>query len=188
MCIADFGLSCRVTDSASIYNICGTPGYIAPEILRREGPFTPEGDLFSIGAVLFNTITGLNLFPGAKPEIVLEYNTWLDPKQNILKHTQKLGLLCQDFLLGLVKVNKRSRFNAGQALAHPWLGLVSYQGIHSRGVSEMACDQQPLKMKMERKIISNLAVSQAPQNFKMTSGRILNSNCTSQDREKLTSA
>lgn len=64
VCVADFGLTCHLSDSECVYNITGTPGYIAPEVLREDGPFTTEGDIFSIGSLLFNIITGLNLFPG----------------------------------------------------------------------------------------------------------------------------
>jgi calcium-dependent protein kinase len=44
-----------------LYIKCGTPGYVAPEILRSEG-YTNKCDIFSLGAVFFNLLTGLYLF------------------------------------------------------------------------------------------------------------------------------
>lgn len=43
---------------------CGTPGYAAPEILRDLG-YSFKSDIFSLGAVYFNLMTGCYLFSGA---------------------------------------------------------------------------------------------------------------------------
>ena len=37
MVIADFGLSHDVLESEVVFKRCGTPGYIAPEILNFDG-------------------------------------------------------------------------------------------------------------------------------------------------------
>ncbi len=46
--------------------ILGTAGYLAPEQARGE-PVTPAADLFSLGAVLFELLTGARAFAGAGP-------------------------------------------------------------------------------------------------------------------------
>lgn len=55
--IADFGLSCFLNDDQEIlYKRCGTPGYVAPEVLRwHEGdPFyDTKSDIFSVGCILY---------------------------------------------------------------------------------------------------------------------------------------
>jgi serine/threonine protein kinase len=50
---------------------CGTPGYVAPEILRRE-PYNQKCDIFSLASVFFNLLTGCYLFQGSESEDVLE--------------------------------------------------------------------------------------------------------------------
>ncbi len=57
--IADFGMA--TFSSGQLYIKCGTPGYVAPEILRSEG-YTNKCDIFSVGVVFFNLLTGLYLF------------------------------------------------------------------------------------------------------------------------------
>jgi serine/threonine protein kinase len=42
---------------------CGTPGYVAPEILKNEG-YTSKCDIFSLGSLMFNLLTGFFLFSG----------------------------------------------------------------------------------------------------------------------------
>jgi len=34
LCITDLGMACRLTDDEELRVKCGTPGYVAPEILR----------------------------------------------------------------------------------------------------------------------------------------------------------
>ena len=42
---------------------CGSPGYIAPEILRSEG-YDFKADIFSMGSVFFHMLTKKGLFEG----------------------------------------------------------------------------------------------------------------------------
>ena len=50
--------------------VCGTPCYIAPEVLRHKG-YREKADLFSIGSVFFNLLTGMYLFKGLENEVLL---------------------------------------------------------------------------------------------------------------------
>jgi serine/threonine protein kinase len=57
ICIADLGLACRGTDIEKTRIKCGTPSYIDPDVLNNH-PFTTKSDIFSLGSLLFNLITG----------------------------------------------------------------------------------------------------------------------------------
>lgn len=59
--VADFGLSVVVTPGSELREVCGTPTYIAPEILSDEA-YTTKADIFSLGSVMFNLISGRYLF------------------------------------------------------------------------------------------------------------------------------
>ena len=50
--IGDFGVSRRVDQDELLFEQCGTPAYIAPEILRNKG-YGLNVDLWSAGVVLF---------------------------------------------------------------------------------------------------------------------------------------
>jgi len=54
--IGDFGLACRIVDSKA-GGPCGTPNYIAPEVLARSGHGV-EADIWSIGCMMYAMLVG----------------------------------------------------------------------------------------------------------------------------------
>merc|ERR1719162_2031664 len=57
--LTDFGLSKEgIEDNHSAYSMCGTPEYLAPEILDKKGHGKPV-DWYSLGALSFEMLTGL---------------------------------------------------------------------------------------------------------------------------------
>ncbi len=70
--IADFGIakSLEATDGArdltGTGQLLGTPAYLPPERLDG-GPATPQSDLYSLGVVLYEALTGKCPFPGETP-------------------------------------------------------------------------------------------------------------------------
>lgn len=80
VCYADFGLAYRYSaeDQVQLNQLCGTPGYIDPELLRG-GACSSASDIFSLGSVFFNIITGRLLYPGKSASEVLAKSKALDP-------------------------------------------------------------------------------------------------------------
>jgi serine/threonine protein kinase len=68
--ISDYGFSKICNDNEVNFSMCGTPSYIAPEILRGE-PYNYKADIFSIGSIMFNLLTGRYLFPGNDSQVIL---------------------------------------------------------------------------------------------------------------------
>lgn len=69
--LADFGLSCE--DNGHLSLRCGSPGYFAPEILRRK-EYGKKVDLFSTGIVLYNMLSGQVAFCAKGPHEMLMKN------------------------------------------------------------------------------------------------------------------
>lgn len=71
--LADFGLSRAIQVSSMSTNSSGnvgTPAYMAPEIWRGK-PITPRSDIYSLGCVLYEMLTGKVLFTGDSPADVM---------------------------------------------------------------------------------------------------------------------
>lgn len=56
--IADFGLSKIFKTDERSFSFCGSPEYMCPEILRREG-HNHMVDYYTLGALLYEMLTGL---------------------------------------------------------------------------------------------------------------------------------
>eukprot|EP00759_Apiculatamorpha_spiralis_P046331 PhF_6_TR42779/c1_g1_i1/m.64720 len=64
--VSDFGLSNiqevseagEVTETKRLKSVCGTPNYVAPEVLRRDGYNGFKSDVWSCGVVLYVMLTG----------------------------------------------------------------------------------------------------------------------------------
>jgi serine/threonine protein kinase len=61
--VADFGLAAFNPKDEPLFHKCGSPGYVAPEVFRGQG-YSYHADMFSLGAVFFNLISGRYLFSG----------------------------------------------------------------------------------------------------------------------------
>ena len=79
MKIADFGLATFLDKQTigKLHDKCGTPSYVAPEILRGYG-YNYKCDIFSLGSMLFNMITGRFLFNGTDKNQILYANKVCD--------------------------------------------------------------------------------------------------------------
>jgi len=99
ICITDFGLSKEIAPDGSTHTFCGTPEYLAPEVLRGSGHNTPV-DWWSLGTLIFEMITGLP--PFYSPNINLMYQKILHGELRfpnyVSSEAQSLleGLLCRD--------------------------------------------------------------------------------------------
>jgi calcium/calmodulin-dependent protein kinase I len=82
VCIADLGLACRTNEAATLALKCGTPGYVGPEILRGF-PACTKSDIFSLGSIFYNIVTGNMLFDGKNEKEVLTNNQYKDPSDII---------------------------------------------------------------------------------------------------------
>jgi len=71
--LSDFGLAraVQVSSTSSSFGIAGTPAYRAPELWRGKPPVSPATDIYSLGCVLFEMLTGRVLFSGNTPDEII---------------------------------------------------------------------------------------------------------------------
>lgn len=76
--IVDFGLATLCDLDDYIFRRCGTPGFVAPEVInsKREdgGKFTTKCDVFSAGAIFFFMLTGRIPYEGKDFQEILQSN------------------------------------------------------------------------------------------------------------------
>ncbi|EFA79379.1 myosin light chain kinase [Heterostelium album PN500] len=117
--IADFGLSKLVSQETMMQTACGTPSYVAPEVLNATG-YDKEVDMWSVGVITYILLCGFPPFYGDTiPEIfefIMEAN--FEYPEEYWSH---ISSAAKDFINKLLVVDAKARLSAEDALNHPWL-------------------------------------------------------------------
>ncbi len=68
--IADFGLAERLRPdgSSTRRTFCGTPSFIAPEVIRKRGGHTAESDVWAVGITMYMLLVGRPPFEGSSTD------------------------------------------------------------------------------------------------------------------------
>lgn len=117
--IADFGFAKKVLTPNSLTTQCGTPGYVAPEILEGVA-YDTKSDMWSLGVIVY-------ILLGGYPPFIEQNQRELFRK--IRKgqyefHEDYWGSVsddAKDFISCLLTVEPSKRLSASQALKHKWM-------------------------------------------------------------------
>ena len=125
--IVDFGLA-RIHAPFNEDDVCGTPMYVAPEVLGMPGPGGSKGvkavtvavDMWSAGVILFMLLAGFAPFVGDTDAALFHAIkrgkvNFSDPAFAVVTDTAK------DLIKALLTVNPDKRLTADAALKHPWM-------------------------------------------------------------------
>ncbi|KAJ7140514.1 kinase-like domain-containing protein [Mycena crocata] len=128
--IADFGLSKLVNEATALRTICGTPTYIAPEIILRFGnddtSYTNKVDSWSVGAMMLEMFITRTPFPKAeiadlKNMIINGGISWDDLDSKCRSSQQPISSNCVSFVKQLLVMDPEQRLALGSSLDHSWL-------------------------------------------------------------------
>ncbi|KAI4871576.1 hypothetical protein NFI96_010116 [Prochilodus magdalenae] len=122
--LSDFGFSVQLRPGERLRELCGTPGYLAPEILKCSMDETHEGygkevDLWACGVILFTLLAGSPPFWHRKQLLMLRMimegrYQFSSPEWDDRSDTVK------DLISRLLVLDPTLRLTAEQALAHPF--------------------------------------------------------------------
>lgn len=121
--IADFGLSKIMESSSGLDTCCGTPCYIAPEVIDpRCGSYTMQVDVWSLGVILFYMLSKELPFQA-------ESNNPNDIIRHIVFGTYRMSSSAwnsvsgsaKDLISRMLKKNPEERYSVHEVADHPWL-------------------------------------------------------------------
>ena len=81
---------------------------------------TPKADVFAVGVILFNLLTGRMLFSGRDEREIMFKNKRCILPNNIKHYLHNLSSHVHDLLLKLLKAKPHQRPSAEEALKHHW--------------------------------------------------------------------
>ena len=114
--LCDFGVGKYISDNGELlFEQCGTPAYIAPEVLSGEGYEGFPVDLWSSGVVLYSLLMGSIPF---KANNINELQGLI--MSGNYKQINGISKNAKDLLNKLLEINPKKRINVEEALNHPW--------------------------------------------------------------------
>ena len=118
--ICDFGVSRILQEGDVMYEHCGTPAYIAPEIFKDEGYEGFACDIWSAGVTLYYMLAGVQPFKAEK----IEYLKDVIMKGEFDK-IEDVSNEANDLIEGMLKLDPKKRITIDEILRHPWLKNIS---------------------------------------------------------------
>lgn len=154
--IADFGFA-KQSEVPSMYDtICGSPLYMAPEILSNIS-YNKQTDLWSIGMMLYEMLFGFHPFDKCKTVPELKYSLENDMIEipPINNPNKDISNECLNFLESLLQKNVRNRMTWDDFFTHRWINIKKNEVIQENIIRIESKTQSEKKPDVPIQIIDN---------------------------------
>ncbi|OHT14359.1 AGC family protein kinase [Tritrichomonas foetus] len=132
--ITDFGLvKAKMTDKSTTTTFCGTPEYIAPEIITNK-PYTKDADWWSYGVLVYEMLNGIPPFYDENTNKM--YRMIISEKITFPSHFSDEAV---SFLSQLLERDPTRRLGTGPGdiediKAHPWFAPLNWNKVLNKEV------------------------------------------------------
>ncbi|XP_075462627.1 cGMP-dependent protein kinase 2 isoform X1 [Ascaphus truei] len=142
--LVDFGFAKKILSGQKTWTFCGTPEYVAPEVILNRG-HSFSVDFWSLGILLYELLTGNPPFTG--PDQMMIYNLILKGIEKMDFH-KKITRRSEDLISRLCRQNPTERLgNMKNGIAdikkHRWFNGFNWEGLSARSLPS------PLKPELE---------------------------------------
>ena len=136
--IIDFGLAKILKEDETTDTFCGTPEYLAPEMVSQRG-HDKNVDWWALGVLIYELLVGVSPFYNRNRNVMLSKIkasrvVFPDPKKFKISISED----CKDFICKLLdkKPSRRMGYTNGveELMAHPWMSGVDAQDILNKEI------------------------------------------------------
>lgn len=120
MKIIDFGFSTCIPNEKRVKIFCGTPSYMAPEIVNKTEYCGPPADVWALGVLLFTMLCGCFPYRGSTDAELYAKISNAEYKIPNDVYTS-LSTDAIELLASLFSINADKRPTSKEVLSHPWL-------------------------------------------------------------------
>ncbi|KAJ0410457.1 hypothetical protein P43SY_002789 [Pythium insidiosum] len=161
------GIPPRSQTALGLKNFCGTPSYMAPEVVACKTYDGRSVDVWSLGVILYLLLCGRFPFQGASlPQL---YN---NIRSTPLKVATSVSKAAQSLLHGILVVDPAKRLTMADILSHPWLAEpVNSHVIEERRTLEAFLAWQPGKAMLINRLESWLSLRSSETTLALRAGR-----------------
>lgn len=118
--ISDFGLAS--TDTAQMITMCGTPHFVAPEIIQENSKgYDCQVDMWSAGVMLYVLLSGNTPFEASNLADLFNLIRRTEYDFSPVTTWQQISDEAKDLIEKLLVVDPQQRLTAEQTLNHPWI-------------------------------------------------------------------
>ncbi|KAF8344980.1 Pkinase-domain-containing protein [Amanita rubescens] len=130
--IVDFGIAKHLhSPEERLYNLAGSLGYVAPEVLNRSGHGKPV-DIWAIGVITYVLLCGYSPFRSDDVKALIKETT--EGKIEFHeRYWQNVSARAKDFIKALLNPDQAKRPTAEEALKHHWLTIHEPSKEHDLG-------------------------------------------------------
>jgi serine/threonine protein kinase len=116
--LSDFGIA-RITQSnigLTGDGLIGTPAYMSPEQARGDVEIDGRSDIYALGAILFETLTGRQPYEATTPMgVVMKHIT--DPIPHLIDLNREIPADCQELIDKAMAKDREQRFQTAASMA-----------------------------------------------------------------------
>ena len=153
--LADFDFAKFADNNTLLKTICGTPLYMAPEIIKYK-QYNNKSDIWSLGIILYQMITGKHPY---KAKTHYDLINKIDTTHVVIPNKFDISDNCYNLIMTLLQKNPSIRLNWNELFIHSWLDVDIVNLLYSNNQQKINTNEH------DKPLVTNEKLSDVEESF-----------------------